>query len=326
MLGPGARPHPLRDPARARGRGRPAAGRPVPLVVLVGRDTEAATRAVVADAARYGLDPGLVRFVRRASCPRSTLAGRALLAARGPPRAGARRPRRAGGRARAQRDARLARGAGRRVAHDVPGGQRARTAPRPGVPRVGGRAPRGRGGQGRAQADAGREGRRLRARARRPRADRRVQRDARRGRRVALSSGSIAVHAFHRAWLAARSRRRRASRSPGIAPAKKVAGLGADGRADDAVEPRTPSSSSSSSSTSFPSRPRVAILEVDRAREFAPVKNATGEDSPETARAAVDAEIRRWHREAGLEVPAGPLDLRPLVADEPDDLRAARTV
>ncbi len=43
-------------------------------------------------------------------------------------------------------------------------------------------------------------------------------------------------------------------------------------------------------------------LEIDRAAEFAPVKNATGENSPETAVAAMHAQYRAWLQAAGVAV------------------------
>ena len=44
---------------------------------------------------------------------------------------------------------------------------------------------------------------------------------------------------------------------------------------------------------------RALVLETDRAREFNPVKNATGDDSPETARAALGSLFHGWLRAAG---------------------------
>jgi UDP-N-acetylglucosamine pyrophosphorylase len=55
----------------------------------------------------------------------------------------------------------------------------------------------------------------------------------------------------------------------------------------------------------FPRAPGMAVLNVDRTEEFAPVKNRDGADSPATARAMIlDLHIR-WAREAG--VPAASL-------------------
>jgi len=75
----------------------------------------------------------------------------------------------------------------------------------------------------------------------------------------------------------------------------------------------------------FPLARDVTIAEVTRAREYAPVKNAEGYESPETSRQAIDAEYRRWYREAGRTPPEGVLELSPLDAIGPEDLRAGNT-
>ena len=64
------------------------------------------------------------------------------------------------------------------------------------------------------------------------------------------------------------------------------------------------------------------ILETIREEEFAPVKNLSGEDSPDTARAAMIDQYHRWLRQAGI--PAPPdlvVEISPLFAAGPDDLR-----
>ena len=54
----------------------------------------------------------------------------------------------------------------------------------------------------------------------------------------------------------------------------------------------------------FPAAKTMAVLEIDRAAEFSPVKNAPGsaEDSPDTARAMLGALHRAWLLAAGAEV------------------------
>ena len=54
----------------------------------------------------------------------------------------------------------------------------------------------------------------------------------------------------------------------------------------------------------FPAAQRMAALEVERAAEFSPVKNAPGsaEDSPDTARALLSALHRGWLAAAGARV------------------------
>ncbi|CCO32135.1 UDP-N-acetylglucosamine pyrophosphorylase [Rhizoctonia solani AG-1 IB] len=54
----------------------------------------------------------------------------------------------------------------------------------------------------------------------------------------------------------------------------------------------------------FPFTERMAILEVDRKEEFSPLKNApgTGSDDPETSRADLLAQQRRFLEKAGATV------------------------
>ncbi len=67
---------------------------------------------------------------------------------------------------------------------------------------------------------------------------------------------------------------------------------------------------------------RSVTLEVSRAEEFSPVKNARGEDSPESARADLCRLHAVWARSAGLELPspdAGgvhPIEIDPLIAED----------
>ena len=72
----------------------------------------------------------------------------------------------------------------------------------------------------------------------------------------------------------------------------------------------------------FPRARDVVVVEVEREREYEPVKNAEGEESPGTARAALDREYHRWYREAGTTAPEeSPLELSPLDAMSPADLK-----
>ncbi|MCH2171098.1 UDPGP type 1 family protein [Myxococcota bacterium] len=53
----------------------------------------------------------------------------------------------------------------------------------------------------------------------------------------------------------------------------------------------------------LPAAHQVCILEADRTREYAPVKNASGGESPESARNKLSQEYRRWLGEAGVALP-----------------------
>lgn len=54
----------------------------------------------------------------------------------------------------------------------------------------------------------------------------------------------------------------------------------------------------------LPHTQTALVVETDRTCEFNPVKNATGDDSPETSRGALTAIYRGWLRENGVEVAA----------------------
>ncbi|MCZ6596899.1 MAG: UDPGP type 1 family protein [Planctomycetota bacterium] len=77
---------------------------------------------------------------------------------------------------------------------------------------------------------------------------------------------------------------------------------------------------------------RCVTLEVDRALEFSPIKNAVGVDSPATCRADLCRLFASWVEVAGLELPpAGsdglhPIEIDPLVAESAEELRARNDV
>lgn len=74
------------------------------------------------------------------------------------------------------------------------------------------------------------------------------------------------------------------------------------------------------------------VLEVERALEFSPVKNATGEDSPATTRADLCKLFSGWVKEAGLPLPPAdadgsvPVEVDPLLAEDAAEFRAATPI
>jgi UDP-N-acetylglucosamine/UDP-N-acetylgalactosamine diphosphorylase len=83
------------------------------------------------------------------------------------------------------------------------------------------------------------------------------------------------------------------------------------------------------------------IMEISRKEEYSPVKNATGENSPDTARRDLSNHFGRWMEQAGLDVPRnaegdvdGLIEISPLYAADqeqfmkkcPDDLRFSEKI
>ena len=115
-------------------------------------------------------------------------------------------------------------------------------------------------------------------------------------------AGSIAIHALDVAFarrIAAESERY----LPYHASAKKIPCVGDDGRS---VKPAEPNGHKLERFLfdALPAARSVALVEVARDDEYAPVKNAEGNDSPQTAREALDAVARRWLAVGGVDVPA----------------------
>jgi UDP-N-acetylglucosamine/UDP-N-acetylgalactosamine diphosphorylase len=70
------------------------------------------------------------------------------------------------------------------------------------------------------------------------------------------------------------------------------------------------------------------VVETDRTKEFHPLKNATGSDSPATVQQALSNQAADWLEQAGAIVPrringdaAVAVEISPLFADDPDELR-----
>lgn len=78
----------------------------------------------------------------------------------------------------------------------------------------------------------------------------------------------------------------------------------------------------------LPHAEKTFIMEIDRAEEFAPVKNRTGEDSVDSARRACTERFARWLEACGVDVPRGddgrslyPIEISPLYALDADELK-----
>lgn len=138
-------------------------------------------------------------------------------------------------------------------------------------------------------------------------------------------AGSIAIHAINVAFL----RRLTATGVdlPYHPALKRIKCL------DDAGRPVDPDAPNGYRFEKFifdaiPYARNTLVLMVDRAEEFAPIKNKEGEDSPATARQAQINLFGRWLEQAGVAVPrdargdvAVPIEISPLVALDAQELR-----
>jgi UDP-N-acetylglucosamine/UDP-N-acetylgalactosamine diphosphorylase len=97
------------------------------------------------------------------------------------------------------------------------------------------------------------------------------------------------------------------------ASAKKIPQLDPTGRTDRTVVPDSPNGYKLERFVfdALGAAETVALLEVERSQEYAPIKRPAGEHSPETARAALSACARRWLEAAGIGglAPGEPIEL-----------------
>ncbi|MCS6864228.1 MAG: UDPGP type 1 family protein [Gemmataceae bacterium] len=70
----------------------------------------------------------------------------------------------------------------------------------------------------------------------------------------------------------------------------------------------------------LPHAERWLVVPTARAEEFAPIKNAHGPDSPETARAAMIALHTQWLAQAGIDTRGHPVEISPLLALDAEEL------
>ncbi len=314
VLGPGADRSLYAVLAERVARASREGGRAVPLCVLTSAETDQATRAAFADPQRLGLASEQIRFVRQTSLPVLDGAGRALLAA---PDRLLRAPDGHGGALNAlARDGVLdllaAQGVSVLTTFQVDN-----PLARPLDPvMLGWMRERSLQALGKAVRRTGPE-ERVGVFARdldgRVRIVEYTELEALKGA-DALTLGSIAVHAFDLAWLRGLLAGGGGGRPLGLPlhAARKgvVAWVPEAGRAAQLQGVKL----ERFLFDVYPHAPRAEVQEVAREREFAPIKNADGVDSPATARALVAAEVRRWHSERGLSEPPQP-ELRPLDMD-----------
>jgi len=134
-----------------------------------------------------------------------------------------------------------------------------------------------------------------------------------------LWAGNPAIHLFDVAFL---GRVTGAAGMPWHLARKKVPHVDEHGR------PVTPEKENALKFERFifdvlPLAERWTVLETDRYEEFAPVKNAEGADSPQTARQAISNLAADWACCAGLDVPADVLvEISPLFALDAEEFAA----
>jgi UDP-N-acetylglucosamine/UDP-N-acetylgalactosamine diphosphorylase len=136
--------------------------------------------------------------------------------------------------------------------------------------------------------------------------------------RLRFRAGSIAVHVLERAFVERQTEQ--GLRLPFHVARKKVPYVDADGCP---VEPRERNGIKFETFIfdALPEAETTVTQEVVRQDEFAPVKNATGADSPETARRLLSDLYGRWLRGGGADVPEdaeghvrGNVEISPLFA------------
>ncbi len=132
-------------------------------------------------------------------------------------------------------------------------------------------------------------------------------------------AGNIAVHALDRAFVE-RLTEGGQFRLPYHFASKKVPHIDSDGNL---VKPTEPNGTKFETFVfdALPEATKSVTQEVERADEFAPVKNAEGSDSPATSRRALIEQYGGWLEAAGVEVPrdaegqvAGAVEISPRFA------------
>lgn len=117
---------------------------------------------------------------------------------------------------------------------------------------------------------------------------------------LAFQLGSIAIHIINTAFI--EHLNTKGHSLPLHRAVKKIPHLDAEGNR---VEPKSPNGVKLESFIfdAIPAADRSIILEIDRNEQFAPVKNATGEDSAEVTRRMMIERAAVWLESAGIRVP-----------------------
>jgi UDP-N-acetylglucosamine/UDP-N-acetylgalactosamine diphosphorylase len=128
-------------------------------------------------------------------------------------------------------------------------------------------------------------------------------------------AGNIAIHMISLSFVERMNREGFAL--PYHRAIKEVEGLGPGGRS----ERMTGVKFETFVFDSIPLAQKSICMEVAREEEFAPVKNQSGIDSPDTARQAMNALFKSWLVEAGAEVPPqARIEISPLFALDKEEL------
>jgi len=138
--------------------------------------------------------------------------------------------------------------------------------------------------------------------------------------RLKFGQGSIAIHVFSRSFF-----ERLTTENidlPYHLAHKKITHIDALGRR---IKPEAPNGYKFEQFIfdAFPFARNVMVMETDRSQDFSPIKNASGEDSPETARQDLRNLFTSWLKEIGVEVPEDVknIEISPLYALNVRDLK-----
>jgi UDP-N-acetylglucosamine/UDP-N-acetylgalactosamine diphosphorylase len=138
---------------------------------------------------------------------------------------------------------------------------------------------------------------------------------------LVFGQGNIAAHCIDLEF----ARRAAAEGLPYHHAKKRVPYVDESGRE---VDPASPNATKFESFLfdALPLARRTLVVESRREREFSPIKNAEGDDTPETARRDLVAMFRAWHERAGLPAAPGALEVSPLEAPDERSFRTSRGI